>query len=229
MRLVVIVTAIFLFGAQSLAWGVAPQLLEQQRRIQRTVIEQGVDEQMIAQQIAQQMAQQAVEQAAVQATQDLMVQGAQQAARQAFDQAAQNGIDIGQDVVVAAKFRKPRPPAGEEYVVEMADVLKSLERSSEAWALIIDQEPKGFIISKYVDYFKARGAMIKKPVEHYITLLDNMSAESPEMLKNPFKNIFQLIAVLEYDFDNGQDKDQMIISLIGKEAYLQNKQRLEAR
>ena len=53
-----------------------------------------------------------------------------------------------------------------------------------------------------------------------------MMAQEKEILKNPFESVFQLVAILEYDFDNGQDKNKLLINLLGKDGYLKNKKRL---
>jgi hypothetical protein len=209
MRIIVLIGMI-IFCTEHLAWAAAAQMIEQQKKMQAVMIEKAVIEQQMAEQMAQEIAQQT----------------AQQAAQQAFEQAAQEGITLDQNISISATFNKPRTRSGEEYVVEMADVLKSLETSSTAWPLMIDREPKAFILSKYIDYFKTQGAAIKKPIDYYIDILDGMTAQDPAMLENPFKNVFQLVAILEYDFDNGQNKDRMIVNLVGKEAYLQNKKRL---
>jgi len=141
-------------------------------------------------------------------------------------QAAGQEITINQNIPVSATIEIPAQDQGGGEVVEMADILKSLETSSKAWPLIVDRQPKGFIIYKYIEYFKKKGIIIKKPVEEYIPLIDSMIAENPKIVKNPFKNVFQLVAILEYDFDNRQNKDQMIKELIGTDGYLKNKQRL---
>lgn len=137
---------------------------------------------------------------------------------------AQQQIAIQQHIAIQTQ---PRPsPTGEEYVVSMKDVLKSLETSSKAWTLMIDRDPKIFVIMQYMDYFKENRVKIKKSADYYVDLIDAMAAQDPAMLKNPFKNVFQLVAILEYDFDNGQDKDKMVINLLGRDGFLQNKKRL---
>ena len=42
----------------------------------------------------------------------------------------------------------------------------------------------------------------------------------------PFEQLLQTVAVVEYDFDNGQDKDAMAKKVLGEQGYLKNKQRL---
>ena len=58
-------------------------------------------------------------------------------------------------------------------------------------------------------------------------MIDGMALENPEMLAQPFVNILQVVAVLEYDFDNGENKDAMALKVLGsKEAVMKNRERL---
>jgi len=182
-----------------LVWAAAGQMMQQKKQVQEAMMQKSI--------VEQQMAQQAVAQ-----------QGA-----------LQQEFVVEQDIPVSATFTLPSQVEEVQSVVEMSDILKSLETSSKAWPLIISKEPKLFIILKYVDYFKKRGAVIRKPAEEYLDLLDSIMAENADITKNPFENIFQLVATLEYDFDTGLNKDKMIIDLIGKEGYQKNKQRLGMR
>ena len=40
-------------------------------------------------------------------------------------------------------------------------------------------------------------------------------------------NILKIAAILEYDFETGEDKDLLARKFLGEKLYLQNKQRLE--
>ncbi len=204
----------FLFCNSHLLCAAAPQMMQQQKQMQEAVIQKAVIEQQIAQQAVMQKA---------------IVE--QQIAKQVAQQALQQEIVVNQEIPISATFTMPEQARVEDVqsVVEMSDILRSLETSSQAWPLIISSEPKLFIIMKYIDSFKKRGAMIRKPPEEYLTLLDGIMAENAELIKNPFENVFQFVAILEYDFDTGQNKDQMIIDLIGKDGYKKNKERLGLR
>jgi len=199
---------IFLF-CTDLVWAAAGQVMQQKKQMQEAMMQKAIAE--------QQMAQQAVAQQVV--TQQVAAQQA----------AMQQEFVVDQNIPVSATFTLPSQVGEVQSVVEMSDILKSLETSSKAWPLIISKEPKLFIILKYVDYFKKRGAVIRKPAEEYLDLLDSIMAENADITKNPFENVFQFVATLEYDFDNGLNKDKMIIDLIGKEGYQKNKQRLGMR
>lgn len=112
-------------------------------------------------------------------------------------------------------------------VADISDVLGSLETSSRVWPLIADIESKIFIVMQYMRMFYQDGITIRHPPEHYVMMIDSMAQESPEMLNLPFMQIIQIAAILEYDFDNGQDRDLMARQILGSdEAWKANRQRL---
>ena len=204
-----LLAGVLVFTSGHLAWAAATQVMQQQKQIQEAIVQKAIVERQIAEQMAQQAAQQM----------------SQQAAQQMVEDVVSHGFVIDTEIPVSATITQT-VPAAEESVVEMNDILKSLETSSKAWSMIIDREPKTFIVLKYIDYFKSQKILIKKSADYYVDLIDGMATQDPAMLQNPFKNILQLVAILEYDFDNGQDKDKMVIGVLGKEGYLQNKKRL---
>jgi len=150
----------------------------------------------------------------------------QMAEQAAVQQAAAEKMIIQQNIPVTATIEVPAETQNEGEFVDMSDILKSLETSSKAWPLIVEKQVKGFILYKYIEYFKEQGITINKPISEYLPLIDSMIAQNEEMTKNPFENIVQLVATIEYDFDNGQDKDKMIIDLLGEDGYIKNKKRL---
>lgn len=112
-------------------------------------------------------------------------------------------------------------------IVSLEDVLKSLETSSQAWTLIIDQEAKEAVVDRFIKIYRRQGVIINKTVGHYTRVIDAMSQDSKEMLVQPFVRVFRVVAILEYDFDNGQDKDGLAFKILGsREAVRQNKERL---
>ncbi len=119
------------------------------------------------------------------------------------------------------------PPASEfEQVSEMNDILQALERSSRVWPLIADWQPKVFIIQQYIKYFHSQGVVLRLSAEHYAEAIDAMFYQEPEALAIPFIDVLRVVSILEYDFDNGQNKDQMALQILGKEAFLANLERL---
>jgi hypothetical protein len=112
-------------------------------------------------------------------------------------------------------------------VVDINELIASFEVSSDAWPLIIDAEAKAVVISAYIDQYRQQGTTINKSSFYYADLIDGMVQQAPDMLSQPLKNVLRVLAVIEYDFNNGQDKDEMALKVLGnRSAVEQNKQRL---
>lgn len=111
-------------------------------------------------------------------------------------------------------------------IVDMSQLLEALTQSSEAWSLIIDQEAKNTVITHFIEGFTKNGISITKSAPYYSQVIDAMTQTRPEMLQQPFPNLLQTIAIIEYDFNNGMDKDAMAQKVLGESAFAQNRQRL---
>ena len=92
--------------------------------------------------------------------------------------------------------------------------------------LIIDFEPKRLIVEEYINAYKERDVTISKSVEHYVDLIDDLGKNNPDLFSNSFKDLLKIAAVMEYDFDNGQDKDKLAEHVLGPTLYEANKKRL---
>jgi hypothetical protein len=126
----------------------------------------------------------------------------------------------------AGRASSGRDVYAEEEVIEIEDLWNELETSSEIWARIIDPQPKEATIAMYIEWYKQNGMVINKTPSDYVGIIDSMMQNNPEMLKNPFKDILKIVAIIEYDFDNGMNKDMMVQKVLGEQGYQENKQRL---
>jgi len=143
-------------------------------------------------------------------------------------QAQQIGVAV-QKTVAQTIANNPPPLIVQSEVKQIVDVeyiWEALETSSEVWPLMIDQQAKDMVVSRYIDLYRSKGIKIKKPAGYYSQLIDGMSSQNPEMLKNPFAQLLQTVAIIEYDFDNGQNKDSLAIKILGQKGYEANKKRL---
>lgn len=111
-------------------------------------------------------------------------------------------------------------------VVQMSDILAALARSSEAWGLMIDMEAKAAVVSHFISVFARNGVVIEKPPAYYAQAIDGMTQSRNEMLSMPFPDLLQTIAIIEYDFNNGMDKDALARKVLGENAWVQNRKRL---
>lgn len=105
-------------------------------------------------------------------------------------------------------------------------LIVELKSSSTLWARVSDQQIKAYVVYYFIGQYKQAGITIKKHPAQYVMLIDDLAAKNPGMLSNPFAAIVQVLAIIEYDFDNGQDKDAMARKVLGEQGYLTNKKRL---
>ena len=115
----------------------------------------------------------------------------------------------------------------EEYDEEMDfDALwEELAVSSEIWMRLVDREIKGLIVQTYIDWYLEQGIAIKNPVVDYMLLLDNMALHNADLFEQSFQNVLMFVAVMEYDFDNGENKDQLAQRILGRQLYEENRKR----
>jgi len=115
----------------------------------------------------------------------------------------------------------------EESIVDISQVWSKLDHSSEVWSLMIDAEAKEVTVDREIKKYKDKGIIISKKPSYYAQRIDSMASKNPAMLENPFKNILRILAVMDYDFDNGTNKDLMAREVLGVKLYLENKRRTD--
>ncbi len=109
---------------------------------------------------------------------------------------------------------------------EINALAEELNVSSEKWSGL-DTAAKTAVTAKFIDMYAQKGIKISKPPAQYAAMFDSMTAQNPQMLSSPFSRALEVLAVIEYDLDNGQDKDAMARKVLGGEkAYLNNRKRL---
>ena len=110
---------------------------------------------------------------------------------------------------------------------ELAAIFERLDQSSELWVNIKDIRAKGLIVEHYVDLYKQFGINISKPADYYANMIDAMAHGNPRLLTQPFDQVLRAVSILEYDYDSGENKDGLAISILGNQkAVLENRKRL---
>ncbi|MBF0571744.1 MAG: hypothetical protein HQL12_07700 [Candidatus Omnitrophica bacterium] len=110
-------------------------------------------------------------------------------------------------------------------VVDLSEVWKKLDNKSAVWTLLIDDQAKLLTISEYIDRFHKQGVKINAPPLHYAQMIDQMAEANPQMLQRPFGELLQILAIVDYDFDNGMNKDDLARKVLGEAGFEQNKKR----
>jgi hypothetical protein len=135
-----------------------------------------------------------------------------------------------QALAAVNKMKDAMPePSGPETTVGLKELWDALDRSSLAWTQIMDQEIKLLTVAEYIDRFTKVGIRIKGTPGKYAGLIDSMTAQMPGLLEAAFMDVLSYVAIVEYDFDNGQNKDDLARKILGDEQFRANKARLEGR
>jgi hypothetical protein len=220
--------------AAPVLYRVQQQKAMKQRQAQEMYMyEHGMYQQQQAQAQAQAQGQQAPP--TYQQTVDQRNQAIAQAIRNAHDQSAtnagpqadNNGTDnpaqppsagLGQPTV-------PDTSSGSKEVVDLSEVWKKLDKKSTVWQLLMDDQSKLLTVSEYLDRYRKQGVKINAPPAHYVQMLDQIASSNPQMLQRPFGELLQVLAIVDYDFDNGIDKDQLARHVLGDAGFEENKKR----
>ena len=110
--------------------------------------------------------------------------------------------------------------------LRLKDIAKKLEVNSEMWPMILDPSIKEILVSQYIEWFRVQGVIINKDAKHYVDFIDGFTSNNKKSLQQPFKNLVKIAAIMEYDFDNGQNKDMVARQYLGEQLYQSNKTRL---
>ena len=131
----------------------------------------------------------------------------------------------GTGLIQQVQPASPSTSASVEDEADLSDVWKKLDKKSTVWTLLIDDQAKVLTVSEYIDRFHKQGVKINEPPEHYVKLIDQIVGANPQMLQRPFGELVQIVAIVDYDFDNGIDKDTLARKVLGDAAFEANKRR----
>ncbi len=109
--------------------------------------------------------------------------------------------------------------------VDLAEVWKKLDKKSTVWKALDDDQSKLLTVTEYISRFQNEGVKISAPPSHYVEMIDQAIGQNPQMLDRPFGELLQILAIIDYDFDNGMDKDNLAKQVLGEAGYEENKKR----
>ena len=161
-----------------------------------------------------------------------MAGGAVAATQQRKKAVAQQQVILQQQLLMQQQLQQQAapsvdvPPEKVEDIVDITDLWKRFEKDSTAWALIMDQNAKVMTVAHFTELLARQGIKIRNPPQHYAAMIDSLAAQTPDMLRNSFDRVLSMMAILEYDYGNGEDPDAFALKFLGRERYLENRQRL---
>lgn len=116
-----------------------------------------------------------------------------------------------------------------ETTIGMQELWSALDKSARPWAQIIDREIKLLTVSEFIDRFRKNGIVIAHSPGEYVGKIDALTTNNPDMLKSPFGNLLSYAAIVDYDFDNGHNKDELARQILGDANFWANKRRIQGK
>lgn len=104
-------------------------------------------------------------------------------------------------------------------------IMNELMRSSGKWNGL-DHVHKLRAVEGFLMLMRTQeNAKIEKPADYYVTRLDEMTSQNPKA-EQTIPMLLRVLAIMDYDFDNGQDKDKLALDVLGPKLFEANKSRL---
>ncbi|PIQ86862.1 MAG: hypothetical protein COV74_03255 [Candidatus Omnitrophica bacterium CG11_big_fil_rev_8_21_14_0_20_45_26] len=100
-----------------------------------------------------------------------------------------------------------------------------LTKSAKSWDRLSETD-QAEVVRAMIELFKIRdNAAILLPASYYATKINEQLAADPTMLELPLPIVLKVLAVMDYDFYNGQNKEELAKQVLGEDVYEQNKKR----
>ncbi len=193
---------------------------------ERQLLQQKAQQEVAQAAVSRQVQAAAVQQAKVQVPQAIRSKIAQKAQSNATARAQAIAARSHPTVHVSTPIKPTQAPTEH---VPVEDFWKKLDSSSQLWGQVVKPTDKNKIVTHYINFYRSQGISITREPSRYSALIDAMSESNPGMLSNPFPDVLRIVAIMEYDFNNGQDRDLMARQVLGEKAYIANKTRLNSR
>ena len=115
-----------------------------------------------------------------------------------------------------------RPPASEN----LPAILQQLNNNVETWSSV-GQADRVAAVDAVIKLFQTREnvAILNTP-EFYSQRIDEYLGANPTMRSLTLPTLIKIASVMEYDFYNGQNKDDLAQQVLGPQLFEQNRQRL---
>lgn len=123
--------------------------------------------------------------------------------------------------VPAAPGAPKLPPSPEVQII-----FTQLNNNMEPWSGLGGGD-KSATVEQVMQLFKDReNIAIMNTADFYVKKIDEVLVQNPSMRALTLPTLVKILSVMEYDFYNGQNKDELAQQVLGPQIYEENKRRL---
>ena len=111
--------------------------------------------------------------------------------------------------------------AAQQNPAQMAAILNALSKNMAPWLQINDQE-RILAVAAVMEMFKTQSnTIIKNPAPYYVQRINQTLGQNAATREMPLDRLLMIMAVMEFDFDNGQDKEQLAKEVLGEKMFME--------
>lgn len=129
----------------------------------------------------------------------------------------------GIEAAPAGAVNSPARKTPEEY----NDMMAKLSQNLSTWSSIHPEDQKLAVAAVMQLLAQQQQGKISRPPAYYAQRINQTILGNQEVLDMPLDRVLVIMAVMDYDFDNGQDKEKLAEQVLGPAMYAANKARRE--
>ena len=107
---------------------------------------------------------------------------------------------------------------------EYKEMMNQLTQSMALWPSL-NPDDQRLAVAAVIQLLGQQRGKISRPAAYYAARISQTIQTSRDMMKMPLDRVVIILAVMDYDFDNGQDKDLLAQKILGPSIYEANKAR----
>ncbi len=123
-----------------------------------------------------------------------------------------------------------KPAAAEKQGTGMAfgDMMSQLSQDMSLWNQMSADEKKQAINAVVAVYKNRENVAILNSADFYMTKINETLTNNPSVASMDIMTMLRILAVMEYDYYNGQNKEELARKILGEKAFAENQLRRQA-
>ena len=103
--------------------------------------------------------------------------------------------------------------------MDFPKMMNALSESLTIWPSLSQDNKKKSVEAAMLLFRDRQNSAIMRPADFYVAQIDQGLNTNPQLKKADILSILKMMAVMEYDFYNGQNKDALAKEVLGEQMY----------
>lgn len=108
------------------------------------------------------------------------------------------------------------------------DMMNQLSQNMSLWNRLDADEKKQAVTAVVAVYKNRDNIAILNPADFYVNKINDTLLSNPSVMNMDIMTMLRILAVMEYDYYNGQNKDELARTILGDKAFAENQLRRQA-